>query len=110
MKFVIPARGKPDRVQDNVSLGDVVTYSFDFTPWEEDNNPITSATWTNEAGTVGISGQDVTDGILSAELTFNQSGKALVSILAVTAVQQKKVWLEVNVKDYDQYSNDYGMN
>ena len=48
--FVITSENNPDLFRDTTSKAEAKTYSFDFTPWEEDNSTITSATWTVEAG------------------------------------------------------------
>lgn len=107
--FVIAAKPKPDRFQDNVSVGDAVTYSFDFTPWQEENNTITSVTWESKYGQVGISNQQLIAGVATALLTYSTRGNNLVAVLATTATQSKKVWLEVKAKDVQYYPDDYGI-
>lgn len=106
--FTVTALNNPERFQDKVSKGDAVTYEFDFTPWEEDNHTITNVTWTLESGTAAISGQNLTDGVATALLTFNDTGKSIVSVLATTATEKKKVWLEVLAKDQSLCVDDYG--
>jgi hypothetical protein len=108
--FTLPAKTHFDTFKDNVSIGDIVTYEIDCSPWEDDNSTITSATWTVESGQASISGQSVTDGVVSANVTFSQSGKTLISVLLVTAVQKKKFWIQVLSKDLQQgTTDDYGL-
>jgi len=108
--YTVTAKGKPDIFYDNVSIGDAKSYAFDFTPWQEDNNTITSVTWVIEQGAPAINNQSLSGGIASALMTFSQSGKSLVSITADTGTEKKKVWLEVNAKDLeDNFNQDYGM-
>lgn len=109
-EFYVTANRKPDQYSDNVSLNDAVTYSFDFSPWAEDNSNVSSVTWTVESGQAAVSGQALASNVASALLTFSSSGKNLISILATTATQKKKIWLETYVKDVNIYPDDYGLN
>lgn len=107
-EFVLPSKTRIDTFKDNVSIGDAVTYELDCTPWEADNNEIVSATWTIEAGYATISDEAVSDGIVSALVSFEQASKVLISILLTTSQQKKKLWLEVLAKDMKYYPDDYG--
>ncbi len=107
--FILPVKTRFDTFRDNVSINDAETYRFNCTAWEEDNSEITSATWTVEYGQVAVSGAVVSSGVVSALLTFNSSGRSLVSILLNTATQKKKIWLEVYAKDKPNFAgDDYG--
>lgn len=107
--FTVTATSKPNNRTDNVSVGDIVKYEFDFRPWQEDNDTITAVTWTTESGQVAISSQAHTSGVASALLSFPQSGNNLVSVLATTATVKKKVWLEVYARDETSPADDYGI-
>lgn len=109
-KFYVTAKAKPDYFTDNVSKGDAVTYDFDFTPWQEDNHTITSVTWTVEAGNASVSGQNLTAGVASALISFPDSGRTLISVLAQTATEKKKIWLTAVAKDLTGGPTDYGFN
>lgn len=107
--FTLAARSRVDTFKDRVSVQDVVEYLIDCTAWQEDNDTITSATWTAESGASGIANAAITAGVISALVTFNQSGKQLISILLNTAAGiKKKIWLEVYVKDQPLEADDYG--
>jgi hypothetical protein len=106
--FIVTAKGAPDYFRDNVSKGDADTYSFDFTPWQEANHTITSATWTVESGNASVSGKVLASGVASALVTFTDPGRSLISILATTATEKKKAWLEVVAKDQSVCVDDYG--
>lgn len=97
--YTITAKGSPDVFLDRVSVGDAVKYVFDFSPWQEDNNTITSVTWSIEKGMLTIEEQALSNGVASALVTFSQSGKSLVGIIADTGSEKKKAWLEVSAKD-----------
>lgn len=107
--FYVTSKGRPDLFRDNISKGDAVTYSIDFTPWQEANSNISSVTWTVESGNAAVSGQSLTSGVASALITFADSGRSLISILATTATQKKKTWLEVRAIDREVYAADYGL-
>lgn len=104
----VAARNNAMRHQLNVSKGDAEAVRVDFTPWQEDNATITSATWTLESGSAAISGQALVAGVASALLTFSQAGRSIISILATTATAKKKVWLEVYARDQQLAADDYG--
>lgn len=108
--FTLLTKTKTDKFSDIVSIGDILEYQFDCSPWADDNETVTAATWTVENGTVGISSESVSSNHVSATLTFNQAGKALVSILIQTAGGlQKKMWLDIRIKDEQYPADDYGI-
>lgn len=108
-RFYVPAKEAKTLHKDNVSKGDAETYEIDFTAWQEDNTTISSVTWTVESGSVSISGQTLTSGVASALLTFSHEGKQLVTVLADTGTEKKKIWLEIYATDRTIYDGDYGM-
>lgn len=111
VNFTLTSKTRVDSFNDILSIGDVVNYEIDCTPWVEDNEVITAVTWTNEAGSVGISNQANVAGVVSANITASQAGKAQVSILLQTASGiAKKIWLGLRVKDRDVVGDDYGLN
>lgn len=104
MEYVVTSSGKPDYFEARVSVGDVVNFSLDFTPWLEGKGTIASTVWTNEAGSVGVADTDQ-----SALLTFSSAGKNVVSCLVTTSTgEAKKVWLIIKALDR-QESSDYGL-
>lgn len=107
--FQIPAKSKKNKFTDTVSINDAVSYEIDFTPWQEDNNTITGVTWEVETGTVSIISEVLSSGVASALLTFNQQGRHLISVLADTGTEKKKIWLEIYAKDYEIEPDDYGV-
>ena len=106
--FYVTSNNITEIRKDVTNKGDAVTYSFDFTPWQEDNSAITGVTWTLESGNAAISGEVLTSGVATALVTFSDAGRSLISILATTAAQKKKIFLEVRAKDYTANADDYG--
>ena len=109
--FVITSENNPQLFRAVVSKADATTYSFDFTPWEEDNSTITSATWTVEAGQAAITSKTLSNGIITALITTTESGGSLIKLVATTAAQIKVVWLDILAKDFKvlQAGNDYNL-
>lgn len=108
--FTLTSKTRVDTFKDTVSINDVVRYEFDLTPWQEDNDTVTSVTWTVHEGSVGVSGQALASGVASALLTFTQAGKCLIGILITTANEKKKIWLSVRAKDLQSdMFDDYGL-
>lgn len=106
--FVVSAKNNPTRLQSNVSKGDAELYTIDFTPWQEDNDTIISTTWTLESGDAAITGQSLVSGVASALVTFTNSGRNMVSVLATTATAKKKAWIEILARDQQLSVDDYG--
>lgn len=106
--FVVSAKSNPSKVSSNVCKGDAVTYEFDFTPWQEDNSTITSVTWTLESGSAAISNKVLTSGVATALVTFTDAGRNIISVLAATATEKKKVFLDVTARDQQLIADDYG--
>lgn len=110
VSFTLTTKTRVDTFVDSASIGDVTKYSFDCSPWAEDNEAITSAVWTIESGEASVSGQAIASNVLSAVLSLSTSGKVLVSVLLSTAGGlAKKLWLEINVRDKKVDSGDYGL-
>jgi hypothetical protein len=111
VNFTLTSKTRVDTFKDVLSIGDVVKYSIDCTPWVEDNETITAATWTSLSGSVGISDEANVAGVVSANIAATQAGTSQVSILLETASGlAKKIWLNLRVKDQDVVGDDYGLN
>ena len=82
--FTLATKTRLDTFTDTASVGDVVKYSFDCSPWAEDNAAISAATWTVESGQASISGQALVSNVVTANITFSQSSCVLISILIST--------------------------
>lgn len=109
-QYVVTSKLNPARFLDKVSKGDAVTYSFDFSPWQEDNHTIVGTpVWTVESGYASVSGQAIVAGVTTALVTFNQAGRSIISILASTTTEKKKIWLEVYAEDQFLALDDYGL-
>ena len=109
--FTLTSKTRVDSFKDTLSLNDVIKYQIDCTPWVDDNEAITAATWTCISGSVGISNQTNVAGVVSANISATQAGSAQVAILLQTASGiTKKIWLGLRVKDQDVVGDDYGLN
>jgi len=108
VNFTLATKTKVDAFKDSASIGDVVKYEFDCTPWQDDNSVITSATWTNDgSGSAAISAQSLVAGVVSALVNFSQAGLTNIKITLTTATQTKTLWLQVRVVDRSrEYAGD----
>ena len=98
--FVLATKTKVDAFKDSASINDIVKYVIDCTPWQDDNSPITAATWTNQgSGNLTISSQTLVGGVISALVNFQEAGENMIKIVLTTATQTKTIWLDVFVKD-----------
>ena len=111
--FTLATRSNVDTFTTSASLGDVVKYEFDITPWQDDNTTVTAAAWSVQDGSADISAQTLLAGKVSALVNFTQSGWNKIRIALTTATQTKTMWLKVNVIDQANSSeagDDYGKN
>lgn len=103
MEYVVTSAGKPDYFEDRVSVGDVVKYELDFSPWLEGKGSISDTEWTVHSGSVSVDEDDQ-----SALITFSNAGKALVSCVVTTSTgEAKKIWLILKAIDRKGI-DDYG--
>ena len=103
MDYVVTTRGKPDRFEDRVSVGDTVEYNLDFAPWLEDKGTIVTTEWLVESGSAGIVDTDQ-----SALLTFSYESRNVISCRVTTTTgESKKVWLIVKATEPVEGSADY---
>lgn len=98
-RFAITAKETADIQHVYVELGDIATYTFDATPWQEDNDTIIAATWTLENGSATISDEENNLGIVSAIVAFQSTGSVVISVLFSTLNLRKKVYLIAHVSD-----------
>jgi len=103
MDYVVTTRGKPDRFEDRVSVGDTVEYNLDFAPWLEDKGTISETDWLVESGNATIVDTDQ-----SALLTFSYESRNVISCRVTTTTgESKKVWIIVKATDYGEGITDY---
>jgi hypothetical protein len=107
MDFVITANGAPKKYFDYTFKGSINTYSFDFSPWADDNHDVSSAAWEVIAGNASVSGASLTDNVATAQVTFSDSGGSLIKVTATTATEKYVAYLDVLAKDPMTATNDY---
>jgi len=105
--YVITARYNPQKFKDSQYKDGVETYSFDLSPWAEDNNTVTTATWTVKAGQATVSGQALASNVASAQVTFGSEGGNLIQIKCATGTETYVIWLDVLAKDPEMPTDDY---
>lgn len=107
--FVITAEHNPEVFRTVEMKDGADTYSLDFAPWAEDNNTVTGATWTVEAGQASISGEALASNVASALISFPQEGRSLIKIDAETGTESYVVFIRVMAKDPKTQHDDYGL-
>lgn len=109
-RFAVTAKHTADVYADEIVVGDSVSYSFDATPWQEDNSTITSAAWVLESGNVTVTDKTLVSGVASALISSSEPGRSIVSVLLQTATAKKKIYLVVHATDNTAIytHSDYG--
>lgn len=108
--FVITAKNNLEFFNSIEFIDGAETYSIDFSPWVDDNNTISTITWTLKSGQVTISSKSLNDNVASALLTFSQSGGNLIQIKADSGTEIYIAYLSVFAKDLSNtFTDDYGM-
>ena len=109
-EFVITADNNQEIYKDVTMKDGAKTYSFDFSPWAEDNNTVTTVTWTVKSGQAAVSGQALASNVATALVTFSQAGKSLIQIKGASATETQIAYLDVIAKDPSaKYVDDYGL-
>lgn len=108
--FVVTSSNNPQIFKDVGFKDGAILYSFDFTPWQDDNGTVTSVTWTVMAGSATVSSAALTSGVATALVTFGSPGGTLIQVKAVTASSGTYIaYLDVLAKDPNIPTNDYGL-
>lgn len=105
--FTVTANNNVEQYNAVQFEGGADTYSFDLTPWQEDNNTVTGVTWTLDSGQAAISGEDLTSGIASALITTAKDGTSVIKVTVATSTETKVLWLYVRAKTHRIPFTDY---
>lgn len=108
-EFVVTSENNPDIFRDLDFKGGAKTYSLDFSQWAQENNTVTSATWTTESGQAAISGQALSNNVATALVTFSESGGSLIKIIADSGTEKFVTFIDVVSKDPNRIVEDYGL-
>jgi hypothetical protein len=110
-EFILTAENNPEIFRDVTFKDAKKTYSFDFTPWAEDNHDVTTVTWTVQSGQAAVSGQALTSNVATALVTFSQAGRSLIQVKGATASNEVFIaHLDVVAKDPEAvFIDDYGI-
>lgn len=110
MDYVITANNNQGIHKDRAYKDSVVTYQFDFSPWAEDNNSVSTVTWTSKSGQASISGEALASNVATAQVTFSEAGGNLIQVKADTGTEIYTAHLDILVKDPSRLAtNDYGL-
>jgi hypothetical protein len=105
--FVITAENQPQKFFDVSFKGAAKTYSFDFSPWAEDNHDVTTATWEVITGTATVSGTTLVSNLAAALVTFPSEGGQLLKLTSTTSAEKYVAYLDILVKDPQAAVEDY---
>ena len=107
-KFVIKAFDTQQTFKDNVSIDTARTYTIDLSPWAEENNNITTATWTVKSGAASVTNKTLASNVVSALITFSSAQNNLIKIKLETGTEIRIVWLDIHVFDPNtNFTSDY---
>ena len=107
--FTITAENNRKIFRDTAFKGEAKTYSFNLSPWAEENSTVTTATWSIETGNASVSGQALTSNVASALVTFGEEGGNLIKVTADSGTEIYIIYLDVLVKDPKRQTDDYGL-
>lgn len=82
---------------------------FDFSPWVDDHETVTTVTWTLKSGQAAISGEALASNVASALVTTAEQGASLIQIKATAGTNIYVAHLVVWAKDPEFPANDYGL-
>lgn len=95
--------------KDAVNIDSAKKYQIDYSPWAEENNNVTTVTWTVQSGNASVSAEALSSNVASALITFSSAGRNLIQVKADTGTEIFVTYLNIYVRDpeYD-FTNDYG--
>lgn len=80
--------------------GQAETVNINLGPWEEDNDSVSSVTWSLEQGSASISNENLSSSVASAVITGNSDGKSLIKVTFTTSGNSVLIhYLSVYVRD-----------
>lgn len=94
-------------IASRLAVGDNQEYSLDFSPWAEEYNGITSATWTVESGDASITNTVLAGNITTANITQSDEGKSLIKVSATDGTLVKNIYLDLYFYDPEEFFEDY---
>lgn len=96
-RFIVAENGNPGIFTDICGVGESRTYSFDFSPWVEDNAALTGVVWSVEAGGVTVGVPVLTGSVSSVLLSAPSSGNSLLKVTGSSVSAVRVVYLVVRV-------------
>ena len=109
-EYTVTANNNPRVFRDVGIKGGAKTYQIDFSAWADDNNDLSTVTWSLESGSASISSISLSSNIASALVTFSDVGRSLIKILADSGTEIYVAYIDVVVKDPTyEYVDDYGL-
>ena len=107
--YVITSENNPQILKDANNKDAIITYQFDFNPWVEQNNAVTTVTWTLKSGQATIASETLSSNVASALITLNEIGSALIEVKAETGTETYVTFLDIFIRDQNRIVNDYGL-
>lgn len=106
-KYYITAEENPNIVKDQFNINSKRSYSLDFSPWAEDNNNLSSVTWTVKTGQASITSETLSSNVVTANIEATQEGRNIIEILADTGTEKYSTYLDLYVRDPNKVNNEY---
>ena len=106
--YTITARQNPNSFQDQFNVNGKRSYAFDFSPWVEDNNTVTSVTWSVKTGSAVITNKALSSDKATAQIEATTEGRSIIEILADTGAEKYSAYLDLYARDPNKgYFRDY---
>jgi len=106
-KFTINANNNLQKLRDVAFIGSSTTYEFDFRPWGDDNNSVSSVTWETVSGDATVSNKTLTNQVASALITFPSARRSIIKITASSSAEVYVLFLDILAKDFSEEFDDY---
>jgi len=107
--YVITSEDNQQIFNDADNKGAAITYQFDYNPWSEDNNNVTTVTWTIKSGQATITNEALASNVASSLITLNEIGGTLIEVKADTGTQIYVTFLNILARDQNRIVRDYGL-
>jgi len=89
--------------------GQTETYSFDYSPWADDNGTVSAVTASLESGQATIANESLTANIKTLTISTAETGASMIKLSATAGNNVDVMYLYVFAKDPIALTEDYGI-
>jgi hypothetical protein len=107
-KYKITAEQNTERQTLRAKKDEAISFEIDFSPWAEDNDDVSTVTWTVRSGYAESSNTALSSNVASGLVTLSECGRSMIEVKATTASNQVKIVHIETLATDPSLQDDYG--